>query len=365
VDKHSGVVLKMGRLSKATLALLAPLPPVSSFGNAVNDCTDRAEKDHDGVVKRSCDSSAASPATSKRQKLPEGVHAVNTRVPPDVSLAIDAIRREGAPADTLFFPSVPPDLREECALRAAIAAPLRELKILPQTKPGAKVLAWASFFNEADCVSALCTFRRTRPNLKPRLHKPKAGGGSSGPAATAATPLPLEVFNARADKIVSDGGLADTIMLRGLPLDVSEVEILDMMLNIPVPKQPLKTRTSEGNSGNVRNFWISFSSRSDAAEAFTALMGYQASFRCGKAMRIVPVVHNDSKDADAKKRRHRELAMGTHASIGDRDRVRLADSTTRGEPDSPHPQQDSMNRVEKLERLANLLKVQSNTFTFA
>jgi hypothetical protein len=361
--------VKMGGLSETTLALLAPLLPVSSFESSVPEPIDLAENAHDLGIKRSCDSSVVSPGKSKRQKLRESMEAVDTRVPPDVSAAIDAVRREGAPADTLFFPSVPPDLREDNALRAAIAAPLRELKILPQTKPGANVLAWASFFNEADCVSALCTFRRKRPTLKLRLHKPKAGGGSSGPgaAAVAAAQLPLEVFNARADKVVMEGGLADTIMLRGLPLDVSEVEIFNMMLGFPNAKQPLKTRTSEGNSGHVRNFWISYPSRSDAAEAFTALMGYHASFQCGKSMRIVPVVHNDSKDADSKKRRLRELAMGTHASFGDRDLLnsRLADPLSRAEPDSPHPPQDSRSRIEKLDRLSNLLKGQSNSFTFA
>jgi hypothetical protein len=355
-DQYHAQMENKCKLSESTLALLAPLPPFLSFA-----------RDKPGKRIRQSRFTLASPV--KRQKCTTSDNSLATGLPSDIAAAIDAIRRDGAAADTLFFPSVPAELREETALRAAIATPLRELKILPQTRPGGKVLGWAAFFNEADCVSVLCSLREKVPGLKPRLHKPKASVGASEPgnAATFVTSSYGEVFKTRADKVLSEGGLADTLMLRGLPLDVSQDEICEMMRTLEDASPALRTRTCEGSNGKVRNFWITFASRQDAGRTFLALMGHQVSFRCGKSMRIVPLVHNDSKDAESKKRRMREQAMRVHASEGGRDRSNcMVEVLPQSVPQSESTPAtfDSRESSKRLDRLADLLKSQSHSFSF-
>jgi hypothetical protein len=299
-------------------ALLAPLPPLSSFGaNGRNGCVGR-----DSAAPTSGTSDKPPPAKRPRIASPLPVassddprrHQPNdTRIPASVAAAVDAVRRAGVPADTLFFAAVPPELSTEAALRAAISTPLRDLKILRSSKPGVKTLAWVTFFNEADCVSALVSLRRVHPALNPRLHKPKAGGGTAGPGAAASAsaagaPSMRDVFEIRAAKIVAEGGQANTVMLRGLPLEVSGDEVADVVLSL-LAERPLRVRTAEGKSGKVRNFWLTYASRTDACEAFAAISGAQAAFRCGRTMRLAPVVHNDATDAEGMCRIARDTAL--------------------------------------------------------
>lgn len=234
------------------------------------------------------------------------------------------MRRAGAPADTLFFAGLPSGSDDDRFLRAAIRLPVREVKLL--SKPGKKALAWASFFNEADCVAALVALRRGSPELKVRLHTPRAGSGTAGPGAAAAekaekaaaaAPAPVEVFRARAEKIVAEGGLANSLMLRGLPLEVGLDELGAVILALDARCRPLRVRTSEGKvgkAGKARNFWLTYASQDDACAAFVAMHGRQASFRCGKTSRLVPVVHNDATDGESKVRRSREANIAASAA---------------------------------------------------
>jgi hypothetical protein len=291
--------------------LLAPLPALASFGtDGVGGSA--AQRSSSAIPppakrpRRAPSHSVATPSATEPQP-----QANETRIPASIAAAIDAVRRSGAPADTLFFASVPQLLSSDAVFRAAIATPLRDLKILRPSslKQDAKILAWASFFNEADCVAALVSLRKAHPELNPRLHKPKAGGGTAGPAASASSGLSSrDAFESRASKIAADGGQVNTVMLRGLPFEVSCDEVTEVVSASAA--RPLRVRTAEGKSGKVRNFWMTYASRADACDAFVAISGTQAAFRCGRTMRLAPIVHNDATDAEGKSRIARDAALG-------------------------------------------------------
>lgn len=300
------------RPSDALLALLAPLPSLDSFG-APGPCNSHGLSDTP-VPKRQ---------KKNVQKLPASTTSAEAGIPRDIAAAVDSVRRAGAPADTLFFAGLPAGSDDERFLRSAIPLPVREVKLL-HGKQGKKVLAWASFFNEADCVAALVALRRNSPALKVRLHTPRAGSGVAGPGivavekaekAAAEAVSPVDQFAARADKIVGEGGLANSVMLRGMPLEVSIEELTLVLLSFDASCRPLRVRTSEGKSGKVRNFWMTYASREAACSAFVAMHGRQVSFRCGKTNRLVPVVHNDATDAESKVRRGREAAMAGNIAV--------------------------------------------------
>lgn len=299
--------------------LLRPLPPLSFFQETPS--RDADEQNFGFSAKTS--SKQRKQSTCSPQSLPLQVGSAaedsQTNTPHDVLMVVEAIRRAGAPADTIFFPSLPESLSTESGLRAVISTPVRSLKILRSGKQqkSAKTLAWAAFYNEADCVAALVRLRNGLPDLMVSLHKPKAGGGVSGPShspSSSQKPPVREQLDARADKIVADGGLCDTIMLRGLPLEVSVEELVDRISAINERCSPLRARTSESRDGRTRNFWLSYATRLSASGAFEALHGAQVDFRCGTNQRLAPVLHNDATDAETKKRRSRELAQGLHVS---------------------------------------------------
>lgn len=306
--------------SEALLALLSPLPSLEELAQRASASRSRPPSPS---KKRTRPREASKPPEPIPDKPAAGL-------PRDVAAAVDAVRRAGAPADTLFFAGLPPGLDDDSALRAAIGLPLRELKLLRHSrgKGSPKTLAWASFFNEADCVSALIALRRDAPALRPRLHTPKAGAGAgAGPGVGctgekkggggAAGVSSEEAFQARAAKITTEGGLANTIMLRSLPLVVSVEELEAVLMCFDGCCKPLRSRTSEARGGAGRNFWLTYASRDAACAAFVAMSGQHASFRCGRTQRLNPVVHNDATDAESKVRRMREAALGVHASAGE------------------------------------------------
>jgi hypothetical protein len=321
--RPSGPAALPALASTALLSIIAPLPSLASLA-AVTRLPP--------PLTRSPPAADQAPAAKRPRTAPvppaplKNATAHSSAIPRDIAAAVDAIRRAGAPADTLFFAGLAPGLDDDAALRAAIRLPLRELKLLPpRGKSGKKALAWASFFNEADCVAALVALRRDAPELRPRLHTPRAGGGAAGPGVAAAekegaavaVAAAKDAFLARAEKIVLDGGLANTVMLRGLPLEVSVDEAAAVVVEFDTCCRPLRVRTGEGKSGKVRNFWMTYASRDAACSAFVAMSGRSASFRCGKTQRIVPVVHNDATDAESKVRRDREAVIGAHPSAGE------------------------------------------------
>lgn len=309
--------------------LLRPLPPLSFFRHIVSSQASE-ESDFPNAAISALQADKFNDNEGQKQDVATENHKLRETtpldniVPPDILTAVDAIRRAGALADTIFLGSLPPQLSKESALRAAMHVPVRSVKIIQSGNRHSisKTLAWVAFFNEADCVQALLSLRRNNPNLNAGLHKPKVGGGVAGPShasldAHTAGPSARDIFNTRADKVVAEGGLGDTIMLRGMPREVTESELIEIVESFGTSCRPLRTRTSESRDGTTRNFWLSYTSRGIASEAFEAMLNRHVSFRCGKSQNLVPVVHNDATDAESKKRRQREMALGIHASAGD------------------------------------------------
>lgn len=294
---------------RALLAALEPLPPYETFAQT-------RKRSH--VAKTSGVKGANNGPDVRTSKRPRAEHApTSTALPTSIQSQVDAVRRQGAPADTLFFQSVPPHLSEESALKSTIGVQVRDVKIVHSSKAQQRssCLAWVSFFNEADCVTSLCRLRQTFPELKVRLHKPKAGSG------TATLPVNVherqaslrEAFQNRAQKIISEGGLANTLMLRQLPAEVSDEELMICTTVGDEGCVPLRTRSTEprgSDHANKRIAWITYASKEIACAAFVALSGATISFRCGKSLRLAPAVHNDATDAETKKRRAREMAIG-------------------------------------------------------
>jgi hypothetical protein len=353
--------------SEALLAILSPLP---SLRELAQQSAAPHPRDPSPPSKRPRTLPASPTAQAAPETRPGGI-------PRDVAAAADAVRRAGAPADTLFFAGVPSRIDDEHVLRDLIRLPLRDLKLLrPSRGNGAgKSLAWASFFNEADCITAFVALRRNAPSLRPRFHTPRAGGGTAGPgapatekvaAASTAGGTSLDNFQTRADKIVAEGGLANTVLLRGLPLDVTVEEMTAVLACFGAGTQPLRSRTSEVKSGNARNFWMTYASRDAACAAFVAMAGQHASFRCGKTQRLTPVVHNDATDAESKVRRAREAALGVHATAGDVSRCHAGPETAPGDYALHHVESaggDSKSQS-NLERLDGYMRSQPGRLYF-
>lgn len=285
------------RTSAALLSLVQPLPTMSEL--------------------RATLSAAPPPAPSNAPASPRSKRPSKKRARPafDARPAADA-PAGGAPADTLFFPSLPPGMDNDAALRVRLPAPARELKFSRPAhgKPG-KTLGWATFFSEADCAAALSALRRDAPELRSRLHTPRAGvperksGGVGHPA-------PEEAFRIRAEKVVAEGGLANTVLLRALPSDVSLPEMEEVLACLDDCCKALRVRSSETKGGMSRNFWLTYATRDAACSAFVAMSGAPVAFRCGRTQRLCPLVHNDATDAESKVRRAREMALGSQSAVG-------------------------------------------------
>lgn len=220
-------------------------------------------------------------------------------------------RKQGTTSQTLFFPSLPAELKKDNALRAAIGCSLRELKT-HQAKN--KKMAWATFESESECLDRLFALRVSFPALRVLLHRPRQNQDTalrqqSGNAHS---------FDKRVQGIIDRGGIGNTLMFRNLPVEVECDELENLLRNIPemanISCSSLRVRMALSKGRGGRNFWIVYAGVEACRAAFVNLMNTQVSFRCGKSAKLHPIVHDDTTDVDETKRRERARALGTQRS---------------------------------------------------
>lgn len=226
------------------------------------------------------------------------------------------LRKDGIPPVTVFFPSIPKDLQKDAQLRTAIGTGLQDLKTI---NAKGKKMAWATFVSESICLDTLLALRIHHPKLIASLHRPKqlqqqSVGGSSWSARDKNAML----FDKNVAAVLARGGLGNTLMFRNLPVEVDVAELEAILAssmraaNINCNVLRIRTALSKGRAG--RNFWAVYPSIDVCKLAFIHLLLQKVSFRCGKTAKLHPIIHDDSTDADEKKRRERAVALGNHAS---------------------------------------------------
>lgn len=180
-----------------------------------------------------------------------------------------------------------------------------------------KKMAWATFTSETDCLETLLALNMSFPTLKVSLHRPRdaAHGVSSYQVQSN-----VRLFDERVRDVQRRGGLGNTLMLRNLPVQVGcdelEVVVRAALRADSVPSISLRVRTALSKGGSGRNFWIVYADVEPCRLVFAHLFGRRVSFRCGKEVRLHPIVHDDSTDADESKRRMRARALGMQESKG-------------------------------------------------
>lgn len=192
--------------------------------------------------------------------------------------------------------------------------PLHQLKTHQANN---KKMAWATFTSETDCLETLLALNMSFPTLKVSLHRPRDAthGVSSHQVQNN-----VRLFDEKVCDVQRRGGLGNTLMLRNLPVQVGcdELEaVLRAALRVEsVPSMLLRVRTALSKGGSGRNFWVVYADVEPCRLAFVHLFGRRVSFRCGKEVRLHPIVHDDSTDADENKRRIRARALGMQESKG-------------------------------------------------
>lgn len=232
----------------------------------------------------------------------------------EIAKAAHHLRLEGISPQTLFFPSLPPELRRDAALRAALAVSLHSLKTHQANN---RKMAWATFISETDCLETLLTLHINFPTLKVSLHRPREA--ANGPLLHQVQ-WGTRIFDEKVYEVQRRGGLGNTLMLRNLPVQVGcdelEAVLRDALRVVSASSTLLRVRTALSKGGSGRNFWVVYADVEPCRVAFAHLLGRRVSFRCGKEVRLHPVVHDDSTDADENKRRLRARALGVQESRG-------------------------------------------------
>ncbi len=121
-------------------------------------------------------------------------------------------------------------------------------------------------------------------------------------------------FETRARTVCASGGCANTLLVRGAPAALGTREFCGHAERAGA-RGALRVRTAllQGR----RAFWLVYATRAMAAHAFDRLYGATWSLRCGLRFVVRPLLHDDSEDAEARKRRRRTLALGAQRSDGD------------------------------------------------
>lgn len=226
-----------------------------------------------------------------------------------------ALREQGGVPDTLFFPECPQNITD-VELMEVVRVPVRATKRVSK-KSGDKVLLWIAFHDEDDCIEAwkrIEEWRKGHDGFKmPVVHRGarienEGGRKKGGDTGTTRGKNLVKSFRKKMNKVLKDGGLGNTLLFRGIPMEVS-VEEFEEVTNDGADDEDkcIKLRTAEGKGGAVgRNMWVVFAKRETVEKRFVKLSGKPVSFRCGKCVALKPVLHNDAGDADTKKRRLRE-----------------------------------------------------------
>eukprot|EP00177_Eucheuma_denticulatum_P006322 GFKZ01011524.1.p1 GENE.GFKZ01011524.1~~GFKZ01011524.1.p1 ORF type:complete len:388 (-),score=63.34 GFKZ01011524.1:226-1389(-) len=223
----------------------------------------------------------------------------------------EELRRQGTIPQTLFFPSLPVELKKDNALREAIGCSLRELKT-HQAKN--KKMAWATFASENECLDKLLALKISFPALKVSLHRPRQNQDTSSRQQSGNA----QAFDRRVQGIIDRGGIGNTLMFRNLPIEVDCEELENALRNIPemanISSSSLRVRMALSKGRGGRNFWLVYAGVEACRAAFVHLMNKKVSFRCGKSAKLHPIVHDDTTDVDETKRRERARALGTQRS---------------------------------------------------
>lgn len=216
--------------------------------------------------------------------------------------AVPVDEGEDVPCDTktIFLFQLPSALCTNHALRLALSgggtAPI-PVDIKVHVKKGKK-LAWARYATVGDAKQGLA--HATSSGLRARPH------------------APADASAIKATQIRAAGGLANTVLIRGAPVSLSEREF-EMHLLCSYQRAPLRLRTALVGRPPQRSFWVVYPSATHAAAALRALVDLDRpwTLRCGLVYNVKPVLHDDSGDAESRRRRARLLALGTQDSRGD------------------------------------------------
>lgn len=248
--------------------------------------------------------SAASAATAAAAPSPKRMRVTPAPSVPalraDIAAAAHVLRLRGIAPVSLFFASLPPDLRAEPALRALLGPAAGHLKTVVAR---GRAMAWATYAAEPPCLHALLTLRLQRPDVPVSLHRPKP---EAAPRATA--------FAKQLHAVRARGGVGNTLLFRNLPVEVDVPEFEHAVQERT--RGAVRTRSALSKGGTARSFWVVYGGVEACETAFRALRGSGVSFRCGRAVKLHPIVHDDSTDADEKKRRERAASLGMHKSRG-------------------------------------------------
>lgn len=232
-----------------------------------------------------------------------------------ISKAARNLRRDGITPITLFFPSLPDELKKDVQLRTAIGTGLQNLKTIQAR--GSKKMAWATFASEGECLDRLLALRIDFPSLVVSLHRPKQQQEGSNRKLEGHERNGL-LFDRSVADVLSRGGLGNTLLFRNLPVEVEIGELENILKgtlqNSSVNCSAVRIRTALSKGGVGRTFWVVYPSIDTCKVAFSHFLLKTVSFRCGKTTKLHPFIHDDSKDADESKRRGRAAALGTQSS---------------------------------------------------
>lgn len=233
----------------------------------------------------------------------------------EISKAAKNLRRDGITPITLFFPSLPDELKKDLHLRSAIGPGLQDLKTIQAR--GNKKMAWATFASEGECLDKLLALRLAFPSLIVSLHRPQQQQEGSIRKLQGHEKNEL-LFDRSSADVLSRGGLGNTLLFRNIPVEVeiSEFENLlkDALQKASVNCDAVRIRTALSKGGVGRTFWVVYPSIDACKVAFSHFLLKTVSFRCGKTTKLHPFIHDDSKDADESKRRERAAALGPQSS---------------------------------------------------
>lgn len=163
-----------------------------------------------------------------------------------------------------------------------------------------KWLAWVTFQASSEAKAAVRLAKSH--GLRARIHKESSTFSPKG-------------YERRVATVLSNGGLANTLLLRNAPTALTERELRTFISIHDTPV--LRIRTAQ--LGGKRAFWLVYASPELAKSAHAAMSRSKTpwTLRCGETYTAKPMLHDDSIDSDAKKRRANMWKLGTQKSTGD------------------------------------------------
>mmetsp|Transcript_13593 Transcript_13593/g.27848 ORF Transcript_13593/g.27848 Transcript_13593/m.27848 type:complete len:540 (-) Transcript_13593:472-2091(-) len=233
------------------------------------------------------------------------------------SRELQAIREQGQQAEVLYFKELPSNTTEWELSAALELRGIEGVQKAVVVKSDSTYRGWVYFDSEPSCLNALPSIASLRrkhrlfaaaPILRSRARNIQSAGDNV-----------IRAYEAKRSRILKAGGRAHTLLVRKIPLDVTEGEVETFVKNKCPEVQSFRHATSkvdalECGASDYRLCWLTFVDDEVCKAAFSVLHQAKLETFTGESVEFLPTLHDDTTDACGKQPQMPKDTTLTHMS---------------------------------------------------